>query len=167
MVSGRRRHHRQGSRGPARARGRSQFRRLQPTARGSSRHPATRPPASGTRRQGAEIAVLRGMRTKCLPPHSARAGHRSSRRQRTRPPEFGMPRANSSRSCAGTRIKCSRPLSAPMDCTISLAFLAPNLVKAAVEGRLPRGIGVERLRDLRDPNGACKLKASESIWNSR
>jgi site-specific DNA recombinase len=30
---------------------------------------------------------------------------------------------------------------------ISLAFLAPNLVKAAVEGRLPRGIGVERLRD--------------------
>jgi DNA invertase Pin-like site-specific DNA recombinase len=32
--------------------------------------------------------------------------------------------------------------------TISLAFLAPNLVKAAVEGRLPRGIGIDRLRDL-------------------
>jgi hypothetical protein len=31
--------------------------------------------------------------------------------------------------------------------TISLAFLAPALVRAAVEGRLPRGIGVERLRD--------------------
>jgi site-specific DNA recombinase len=31
--------------------------------------------------------------------------------------------------------------------TLSLAFLAPNLVKAAVDGRLPRGIGVERLRD--------------------
>ena len=31
--------------------------------------------------------------------------------------------------------------------TISLAFLAPNLLKAAIEGRLPRGIGVERLRD--------------------
>jgi site-specific DNA recombinase len=31
--------------------------------------------------------------------------------------------------------------------TISLAFLAPNLVRAAVQGRLPRGIGVERLRD--------------------
>jgi site-specific DNA recombinase len=31
--------------------------------------------------------------------------------------------------------------------TISLAFLAPSLIKAAVEGRLPRGIGVERLRD--------------------
>jgi site-specific DNA recombinase len=32
--------------------------------------------------------------------------------------------------------------------TISLAFLAPNLVQAALEGRLPSGIGVERLRDL-------------------
>jgi site-specific DNA recombinase len=31
--------------------------------------------------------------------------------------------------------------------TISLAFLAPNLVQAAVEGRLPRGISVVRLRD--------------------
>jgi site-specific DNA recombinase len=31
--------------------------------------------------------------------------------------------------------------------TISLAFLAPDLVKAAVEGQLPRGIGVTRLRD--------------------
>src|SRR5712672_2200480 len=30
---------------------------------------------------------------------------------------------------------------------ISLALLAPSLVKAAVEGRLPRGIGIERLRD--------------------
>ena len=35
----------------------------------------------------------------------------------------------------------------PVNMTISLAFLAPDLVKAAVEGRLPRGIGVERLRD--------------------
>src|SRR5206468_1185855 len=31
--------------------------------------------------------------------------------------------------------------------TISLAFLAPDLVRAAVEGCLPRGLGVERLRD--------------------
>jgi site-specific DNA recombinase len=31
--------------------------------------------------------------------------------------------------------------------TISLAFLAPKLVRAAVEGRLPRGINIERLRD--------------------
>jgi site-specific DNA recombinase len=32
--------------------------------------------------------------------------------------------------------------------TISLAFLAPDLVKAAIEGRLPHGMGVRRLRDL-------------------
>jgi hypothetical protein len=32
--------------------------------------------------------------------------------------------------------------------TISLAFLAPHLVKAAIEGRLPHGIGVTRLTDL-------------------
>ena len=31
--------------------------------------------------------------------------------------------------------------------TLSLAFLAPQLVKAAVEGRLPRGINIGRLRD--------------------
>jgi hypothetical protein len=31
--------------------------------------------------------------------------------------------------------------------TLSLAFLAPALVKAAAEGRLPRGAGIERLRD--------------------
>jgi site-specific DNA recombinase len=29
--------------------------------------------------------------------------------------------------------------------TISLAFLAPNLIKAAIEGRLPRGMGIARL----------------------
>lgn len=28
------------------------------------------------------------------------------------------------------------------------AFVRPNLVKAVVEGQLPRGIGIERLRDL-------------------
>jgi len=28
-----------------------------------------------------------------------------------------------------------------------LAFLAPQLVKAAVEGRLPRSINIERLQD--------------------
>jgi site-specific DNA recombinase len=31
--------------------------------------------------------------------------------------------------------------------TVSLAFLAPDLVKAAIDGRLPRRIGVTRLRD--------------------
>jgi hypothetical protein len=43
-----------------------------------------------------------------------------------------------------TRQKCSVR---QVNMTISLAFLAPALVRAAVEGRLPRGIGVERLRD--------------------
>jgi hypothetical protein len=32
--------------------------------------------------------------------------------------------------------------------TISLAFLAPDLVKAAIEGRLPYGMGVTRLSEL-------------------
>jgi hypothetical protein len=32
--------------------------------------------------------------------------------------------------------------------TLSLAFLAPDIVKAAVEGRLPRGYGLKRLVDL-------------------
>ena len=42
------------------------------------------------------------------------------------------------------RQKCSLR---QVNMTLSLAFIAPDLVKAAVEGRLPRGIGVERLRD--------------------
>src|SRR3984957_9794550 len=33
--------------------------------------------------------------------------------------------------------------------TLSLAFLAPEIVKAAVEGRLPRGFGLKRLVDCR------------------
>ena len=32
--------------------------------------------------------------------------------------------------------------------TISLAFLAPDLTKAAIEGRLPNGMGLVRLCDL-------------------
>jgi DNA invertase Pin-like site-specific DNA recombinase len=31
--------------------------------------------------------------------------------------------------------------------TISMVFIAPDLVKAAIEGRLPRGIGIANLRD--------------------
>jgi hypothetical protein len=30
---------------------------------------------------------------------------------------------------------------------ITLAFLAPSLVQAAIDGRLPRGIGIESLRE--------------------
>jgi site-specific DNA recombinase len=44
----------------------------------------------------------------------------------------------------GARDKCSIR---QVNMTISPAFLAPTLVKAAIEGRLPRGIGVTRLRD--------------------
>jgi hypothetical protein len=32
--------------------------------------------------------------------------------------------------------------------TLSLAYLAPEIVKVAVEGRLPRGFGLKRLVDL-------------------
>ena len=43
-----------------------------------------------------------------------------------------------------TREACSKR---HVNMTISLAFLAPSLVKAAVEGRLPHGVGVARLFD--------------------
>src|SRR6266536_1528261 len=43
------------------------------------------------------------------------------------------------------REKCSRR---HVNLTISLAFLAPSLVNAAVDGRLPHGIGVARMFDL-------------------
>jgi hypothetical protein len=39
------------------------------------------------------------------------------------------------------------PRQEQVNMTVSLAFLAPHLVKAAIEGRLPRGIGIARLRD--------------------
>jgi DNA invertase Pin-like site-specific DNA recombinase len=42
------------------------------------------------------------------------------------------------------REKCS---ARQVNMTISLAFLSPTLVKAAIDGRLPRGIGIARLRD--------------------
>ena len=32
--------------------------------------------------------------------------------------------------------------------TLSLAFLAPEIVKAAIDGRLPRGVGISRLSGL-------------------
>ena len=31
--------------------------------------------------------------------------------------------------------------------TLSMGFLAPAIVKAAIEGRLPRGMGIAQLRD--------------------
>ena len=44
-----------------------------------------------------------------------------------------------------TREKCSIR---QVNRTITLAFVAPTLVQAAVDGRLPRGIGVATVRDL-------------------
>jgi hypothetical protein len=46
--------------------------------------------------------------------------------------------------------------------TISLAFLAPSLVKAAVDGRLPRRIGVARLSMHRSLG-----RVSNTCWGSR
>jgi site-specific DNA recombinase len=46
--------------------------------------------------------------------------------------------------CIAAREACSKR---HVSMTISLAFLAPSLVKAALDGRLPRGIGVARLVD--------------------
>jgi DNA invertase Pin-like site-specific DNA recombinase len=43
-----------------------------------------------------------------------------------------------------TREKCSLR---QVNMTISLAFVSPELVKAAIDGRLPRGVGIARLRD--------------------
>jgi hypothetical protein len=53
-------------------------------------------------------------------------------------------------SSAGTQEIARRHKCSPrhVEMTIALAFLAPVLVKAAVEGRLPRGIGAERLRGV-------------------
>jgi len=44
-----------------------------------------------------------------------------------------------------TRENCS---ARKINMTISLAFLAPDLLKAAIDGRLPYGMGVARLTDL-------------------
>jgi hypothetical protein len=52
---------------------------------------------------------------------------------------------------AGRLAKRERCTMRQINLTLSLAFLAPQLVKAAVEGRLPRGVNIERLRDP-DPN---------------
>jgi site-specific DNA recombinase len=48
---------------------------------------------------------------------------------------------------AGQFAKRERCTLRRVNLTLSLAFLAPQLVKAAVQGRLPRGINIERLRD--------------------
>ena len=57
------------------------------------------------------------------------------------------------------RDKCSLR---QVNMTISLAFLAPKLVQAAVEGRLPCGIGVTRLRDA--PAEWSRQYAMLGLW---
>src|SRR5438874_5890823 len=52
--------------------------------------------------------------------------------------------ATADAECIAKRERCSVR---QVNMTVSLAFLAPDLVRAAIEGRLPRGIGVTRLRD--------------------
>jgi hypothetical protein len=44
--------------------------------------------------------------------------------------------------------KCEGCSARKVNMTISLAFLAPDLVRAAIEGGLPHGMGVTRLADL-------------------
>jgi site-specific DNA recombinase len=56
--------------------------------------------------------------------------------------EFG---AEISRDSIAKREGCSVR---KVNMTISLAFLAPDLVKAAIDGRLPYRMGVARLTDL-------------------
>jgi DNA invertase Pin-like site-specific DNA recombinase len=53
--------------------------------------------------------------------------------------------ANASTESIGKRERCSIR---KVNMMISLAFVAPHLVQAAVSGRLPRGIGVVRLIDM-------------------
>jgi hypothetical protein len=58
----------------------------------------------------------------------------------------GHPDCVVKRLIASTRLS-TKASTVQVNMTISLAFLAPELVQAAVGGRLPRGIGVTRLRD--------------------
>jgi site-specific DNA recombinase len=64
-------------------------------------------------------------------------------------------------SIAGRESKSERSIRM----TLSLAFLSPDLVKAAIDGRLPRGFGLTRLIDLpiawSDQWAALGLKAPD------
>jgi site-specific DNA recombinase len=55
--------------------------------------------------------------------------------------------ANANAESIAKRERCSIR---KVNMTISLAFLAPDLVKAAIAGRLPHGMGVARLNDMPD-----------------
>jgi len=79
-----------------------------------------------------------------LPPHIKHVG--GERRHRAGKLERGnfVDHASVTIDSIDKRERCSIR---KVNMAISLAFLAPDLVKAAIEGRLPRGMGVARLVD--------------------
>src|SRR5438046_6668634 len=98
------------------------------------------------------VLPIRASKSSCATPSRARSGF-AEPRDATLVASTARGRRWLDEIVAGTvtgveqiaaRDKCSIR---QVNMTISLAFLAPDLVKAAVEGRLPRGIGVTRLRD--------------------
>ena len=77
-------------------------------------------------------------------PRPARSwSHRSARGRRWLDELIADPTANA--ESIAKREDC---IARKVNMTISLAFLAPDLVKAAIDGRLPHGMGVARLCDL-------------------
>ena len=117
---------------------------------------------SQERQQGATPSVSRGtrhprraaVRFLCLTASSPNRLARSVRRpappwsHRSRADGAGSTSLSSDAKASVESIaKRERCSVRQVNMTISLAFLAPDLVKAAIEGRLPRGIGVTRLRD--------------------
>jgi hypothetical protein len=72
--------------------------------------------------------------------------------------------ANANVESIAKREKCSVR---QVNMTISLAFLAPALVKAAIAGRLPRGIGVTRLRDAPVECGDGQASSWRWRWRTR
>jgi site-specific DNA recombinase len=77
-------------------------------------------------------------------------------RQRTRHPDRSPPRRASLAGRTSLRSRLTLESLASRErrtvrsirMTLSLAFLTPEIVKAAVEGRLPRGFGLKRRVDL-------------------
>jgi hypothetical protein len=51
--------------------------------------------------------------------------------------------------------------------TLSLAFLAPEIVKAAIDGRLPRGVGISRLSDLQETRTPVRRKKIGTVGGAR
>jgi len=101
--------------------------------------------ANSTRRrelllpEGAELQKLRPIRSE----NRARLIASIARGRRWLDELLGDPTATS--ESIAKRESCSVR---KVNMTISLAFLAPNLVRAAIDGQLPHGMGVARLADL-------------------